>query len=143
MSEKEIRKYALLMGELGLTGLEIDETKGSIRLERNEGNTDISTMITKGEKESPKKMDSVAGKEYAEIKSPIVGIFYQAPMENAEPFVKVGDRVKKGDTLAIVEAMKLMNEITSDKEGILREVCVENGQAVDYNCTLFRIEEIS
>ena len=70
---------------------------------------------------------------------PLVGIFYAAPEEGAEPFVKVGDTVKKGQTLAIVEAMKLMNEIESEVDGVVTEVLAENGQAVEFGQELFRI----
>lgn len=73
------------------------------------------------------------------IKSPLVGTFYAAPAEDAEAFVKVGDQVKKGQVLAIVEAMKLMNEIECDFDGRLEEIYVENGQAVEYGQALFRI----
>ena len=74
------------------------------------------------------------------VKSPLVGTFYTAPSEDADPFVAVGDTVKKGQTLAIVEAMKLMNEIESDFDGKVAEIYVENGQAVEYGQPLFRIE---
>ena len=73
------------------------------------------------------------------ITSPLVGRFYAAPSEDAEPFVKVGDTVKKGQTLAIVEAMKLMNEIESDYDGVVTEILAENGQGVEYGQPLFRI----
>lgn len=73
------------------------------------------------------------------VKSPLVGTFYVAPAEGAEPFVKVGDSVKKGQTLAIVEAMKLMNEIESDFDGVISEVFVENGTMVEYGQPLFSI----
>ena len=73
------------------------------------------------------------------VKSPLVGTFYAAPAEDAAPFVSVGDLVKKGQTLAIVEAMKLMNEIESDFDGKVAEIYVENGQAVEYGQPLFRI----
>ena len=73
------------------------------------------------------------------VESPLVGTFYAAPSEDAEPFVAVGDTVKKGQTLAIVEAMKLMNEIESDYDGTIAEIFVENGQAVEYGQPLFRI----
>ena len=66
------------------------------------------------------------------VKSPLVGTFYAAPAEDADPFVSVGDQVKKGQTLAIVEAMKLMNEIESDFDGKVAEIYVEDGQAVEY-----------
>lgn len=73
------------------------------------------------------------------VKSPLVGTFYAAPAEDADPFVSVGDQVKKGQTLAIVEAMKLMNEIESDFDGKVAEIYVENGQAIEYGQPLFRI----
>ena len=75
------------------------------------------------------------------ITSTLVGVFYAAPSEDADPFVKVGDPVKKGQVVGIVEAMKLMNEITSDCDGVVREVCVENAEAVEYGQPLFVIEE--
>ena len=73
------------------------------------------------------------------VESPLVGTFYAAPAEDAEPFVTVGSTVKKGQTLAIVEAMKLMNEIESDYDGTVTEILVENGQPVEYGQPLFRI----
>ena len=73
------------------------------------------------------------------ILSPMVGTFYRAPSPNSKPFVSVGDEIKEGQTLCVVEAMKLMNEIPSDKTGVIREVLVENGQPVEYGQILFRI----
>ena len=73
------------------------------------------------------------------VESPLVGTFYAAPAEDAAPFVTVGDTVKKGQTLAIIEAMKLMNEIESEYDGTIAEVLVENGQPVEYGQPLFRI----
>ena len=73
------------------------------------------------------------------VLSPLVGTFYAAPAEDAEPFVAVGDTVKKGQTLAIVEAMKLMTESESEYDGVIEEVLVENGRPVEYNQPLFRL----
>ena len=73
------------------------------------------------------------------VKAPLVGTFYAAPAEDAEPFIQVGDSVKKGQSVAIIEAMKLMNEIESDFDGIVTEILVKNGQAVEYGQPLFRI----
>ena len=78
-------------------------------------------------------------KEGQVITSPLVGVFYAAPSEDAEPYVTVGSAVKQGQVVAIVEAMKLMNEIESDYSGTVAEVLVENGQAVEYGQPLFRI----
>lgn len=74
------------------------------------------------------------------IKSPLVGTFYAAPAEDAAPFVTEGSEVKKGQTLGIVEAMKLMNEIESEFEGTVAEILVENGQMVEFGQPLFRIK---
>ena len=74
------------------------------------------------------------------VKSPLVGTFYAAPSEDAQPFVKVGDTVKKGQTLAIVEAMKLMNEIECEFDGVVTEILVENEDNVEYGQPLFRIQ---
>ena len=73
------------------------------------------------------------------VKSPLVGTVYAAPAEDADPYVSVGDTVKKGQVMAIVEAMKLMNEIESDFDGTVEEIYVENGQAVEYGQPLFRL----
>lgn len=73
------------------------------------------------------------------VESPLVGTFYAAPAEDAESFVKVGDRVEKGQTLGIVEAMKLMNEIESDYSGTVAEILVNNQESVEYGQPLFRI----
>lgn len=87
-------------------------------------------------KESPEAFDR---KEGSILHSPLVGTFYTAPSEEAEVFVKAGDTVKTGQVLAIVEAMKLMNEIESECDGTVAEVYVQNGEAVEYGQPLFRI----
>lgn len=73
------------------------------------------------------------------VKSPLVGVFYEAPSEGAKPYVSIGDTVKKGQILACVEAMKLMNEIESEYDGVVAEILVENGQGVGYGEPLFVI----
>jgi len=75
-----------------------------------------------------------------DIKSPMVGTFYRAPAPEAPSYVEPGSRVTKGQTLCILEAMKLMNELESDVAGTVREICVENGEPVEYGQVLFRIE---
>ena len=71
------------------------------------------------------------------VTSPMVGTFYRAPSPGAEAFVQVGDTVKEGQTICIIEAMKLLNEIESDKSGVVKEILVDNGQAVEYGQPLF------
>jgi len=71
------------------------------------------------------------------IKSPMVGTFYRAPSPGAQPFVEVGQAVKEGDPVCIIEAMKILNEIEADRAGVIKEILVENGQAVEYGQPLF------
>mgnify|MGYP003338019347 FL=1 len=73
------------------------------------------------------------------MKSPMVGTFYRSPTPGAEPFVKIGDSVKEGQALCIIEAMKLLNEIEADKSGVVKEILCENGQGVEFGQTLFII----
>ena len=140
MNETDIRKYANLMQELGLTGLEITDDKKVVRLERNvteqiqqivpvaAGNSGVSQTV--GE-----NVDA----DYISVKSPIVGVFYAASAESADPYVAVGDHVSKGQTLCIIEAMKLMNEIESEFDGEVAEIFIKDGEAVEYGKPLFKI----
>ena len=170
MNEAEIRKYASLMRELDLTGIEIDERNGVIRLEREKGSAESGSFLSGAGAVSesgmafgaPAAAGSMAAPETVgpavsaaaagehpgmgildSVKSPTVGVFYAAPAENADPFVKVGDVVHKGSVLCIIEAMKLMNEVLAEKDGVIEEICAQNGQVVEYGTELFRIREMS
>lgn len=140
MKETDIRKYAELMKELGLTGLEITEDNSKVRLERSLTVQPKETVYSVLDADTVSQTAAAENKDYISVKSPIVGVFYAAPAENADPYVKVGDSVKKGRTLCIIEAMKLMNEITAEEDGVIAEVCVTNGQVVEYGTELFRIK---
>ena len=138
MKETNIRKYAELMKELGLTGLEITEENSKVRLERSIAAPAEETLYSVPG--AAANMQTAAGsKDYISVKSPIVGIFYTAPAENADPYVSIGDTVKKGQTLGIIEAMKLMNEIESEYDGVVKEILIENGQMAEYGQPLFVI----
>ena len=137
MNESDIRKYANLMSELGLTGLEVTENDRVVRLERNPAPQTTAPVQTVQVGDVPQ---SAANEDLIEISSPMVGVLYAAPAEDADPYVQVGDRVKKGQTLCIVEAMKLMNEIVAETDGQIVEICAQNGQVVDFGCPLFRIK---
>lgn len=140
MKEENIRKYAELMKELSLTGMEITEDGTTVRLERMPAPEPVRMVsVNDDAAERPVQVRQEEKNSGSAVTSPMVGIFYAAPAENAEPYVKVGDRVKKGDTLCIIEAMKLMNEITAEADGIISEICVSNGQVVDFGTVLFRI----
>ena len=142
MKEADIRKYAELMKELDLSGLEITEDSKVVRLERNLTNVANKEIIVPNMMQplpQTQPAQPVNNENYYSVKSPMVGVFYVAPAENAEPFVKIGDKVEKGKTLCIIESMKLMNEIPADVEGVIEKVCVANGQVVEYGTELFRI----
>lgn len=135
MNEVDIRKYAGLMKELGLTGLEITEDNKVVRLERNVS-VNVKETVAVPQAGS---IGAETNDNYISIKSPMVGVFYAAPAENAEPFVSIGDSIEKGKTICIIEAMKLMNEIKAETDGEICEICVTNGQVVEYGTELFRI----
>ena len=145
MVDNDIRNYARIMQEMDLTGLEIREDNVTIRLERNLSSpltvTQIQDPVTAGISAEPAaaRGDAENGDVYT-VTSPMVGVFYAAPAENADPFVARGARVHAGETLGIIEAMKLMNEITAEEEGIVEEICVKNGQVVEYGTPLFRLK---
>lgn len=140
MKEADIRKYAQLMKELDLTGLEITEDNKVVRLERNAPVAGKQTTVVEASAAPAAAAEVKENADYISVKSPIIGLFYAAPAENADPYVTVGDRVKKGQTLCIVEAMKLMNEISAEEDGVICEICVTNGQMVEYGTELFRIK---
>ena len=93
--------------------------------------------IKEEKKPEEKKIED---KNIVDIKTPIVGTFYRASSPDSDPFVDIGSRIKKGDTLCIVEAMKSMNEIESEVSGIINEILAENGKMVEYDQTLFKIK---
>ncbi len=133
MNAEAIREYAHLMRELDLTGLEVNENGATIRLERGKAEEEVSKP-----QEAAVDMKEEKG---SLITSPMVGVFYTSPEENAEPYVKKGDRVRKGDTLCLIESMKLLNEITADRDGIILEVLGKNATVVGFGTPLFRISE--
>lgn len=94
---------------------------------------------------APQPVAEAAPRQSAEpqgtpVKAPMVGVFYAAPSPDAKPYVSVGSTVKEGDTLCIIEAMKLMNEITAEQGGTITEICVKNGDIIEYGQTLFYIK---
>lgn len=148
MNQENIRTYAELMKELDLSALEITEGDKRIRLERTPAPA-VQTVAVPAAMAAPAVSAPLAAAAPAAsvsnghpITSPMVGVFYCAPAENADPFVKVGDTVKKGDTVGIIEAMKLMNEVVSDVDGVIEEICVSNAETVDYGRVLMRVKAV-
>ena len=150
MNIKEITKLAELMESKGLTKIEIAEENLSVKMERQQpavapAGAAVPAVVPVAAPPLPQitgapaadlKVESDGAKE---IKSPTVGVFYSSASPESEPFVQRGSQVKKGDVLCIIEAMKLMNEITSDVDGEVVDICIGNGQVVEYGQVLFRI----
>ena len=142
MEEKDIRKYATLMRELDLSGLEISENGSNLRLERNSQQGIPVLSAAAAPVPASAALPVLIGADEGEtITSPLVGVFYAAATEDGDPFVKAGDSVRRGDVLCIIEAMKLMNEVTAEEDGMITEICVANGQVVDYGRPLFRLKK--
>ena len=126
------------MKELGLTGLEIKDDTQVVRLEYPAPVIKESIPVETVIKSNVEPETSL--QDYVSVKSPVVGVFYAAATENVSPYVTIGDAVKKGQTLCIVEAMKLMNEIVAEEDGVISQICVTNGQVVEYGTELFRLK---
>jgi acetyl-CoA carboxylase biotin carboxyl carrier protein len=144
---KEIIKLIDLLEERNLSHFELEVEGFKIKISKNLSPTssaeETSTPCSPSEQEenSPLSQEIIEEKKdnFHYITSPMVGTFYRAPNPTSVPFVDVGDEVKKNQTLCIIEAMKLMNEIESDVDGILEEIYVENGKSVEYGQKLFAI----
>ena len=104
-----------------------------------DGNMTAEILVFTAQTVAPEKESVESEAEGNQVKAPLVGTFYSASAPDAAPFVKVGDTVKKGQVLGIIEAMKLMNEIESEYDGVVEAILVENGQMVEYGQNLFII----
>lgn len=143
----EYEKIKQLMDDMGnskLSSIDIDFPDGTkISMKKNE-NVEISTKTMKSSSQEVKKEEPELEQSSNEntgkiVKSPMVGTFYIKPNPSANPYVEVGKKVKKGDVLCIIEAMKLMNEIESEFDGEIAEIFIKDGEAVEYGKALFRI----
>lgn len=156
MNIQDIKELAKIMQETGITSLHLTEGALDISMERNTAAPAVQPVAVQAPVTAPEPEVSVPTAEPAavepqavgttidfnhitEVKSPMVGVFYAAPSPDAQPYVQVGSKVKKGDVLCIIEAMKLMNEITAEQDGEIVDICVQSGQVVEYSQTLFKI----
>ena len=155
MDTKLLEEIIRMVEKADISFFEVSE--GNLKIKVGKGNVVLDTPAqTYNENlisEIPVKVSKQENEEVSEIvrtsktsdsgffnvTSPMLGVFYAAPSPESEPFVKVGDKVKKGDVLCIIEAMKLMNEISSEREGIIEEICVGNGEIVEYGKTMFKM----
>ena len=136
INKKLIKELVDNLEEFKLTELEYSEKDIKIKVSRQiQTNQNISPAVTI--EKNDKKAETVSG---TEIKSPIIGTAYLAPEPGAKKFVETGKKIKKGDTVMIVEAMKTMNHVPSPKDGVVKSVNVEDGQPVEYGQTLVVID---
>lgn len=147
MELKKVRELVKIMEGNNINTLELTEGDTKIRLEKgtlNYVNTNIISGNIEPKVEAPvvsanETLINTDKKSSIDVKSPMVGVFYKAPSPTSEPFVKVGSSVKKGDVLCIIEAMKLMNEIHAEQDGVISEVCLNDGDVAEYSQVLFRM----
>jgi acetyl-CoA carboxylase biotin carboxyl carrier protein len=156
MDLRKLKTLIDLVSESGISELEVTEGEGKVRIVKNAAPVYMQApqqfapqvqapagqpqFAASGEAGAPAAATPAAAAQQGHVvTSPMVGSFYRAPSPGADPFVQVGDTVKEGQTLCIIEAMKLLNEIEADKAGVVKEILVENGQAVEYGQPLFVI----
>ena len=148
MDIRKVKKLMEMLEESSLAEMEIIEGEESIRLSKTSSNTveNTESQIPTANVAQNQNISSNVGTEEIvhvsghEIKSPMVGTYYEAPSPGSKPFVSVGDNVKTGDTLCIIEAMKMLNQIEADKSGVVKAILVENSQPVEFNQVLFIVE---
>jgi len=153
MDLRKLKTLIDLVSESNVSELEITEAEGKVRIVKSGGNVvqqfvaapmqaapvqaAAPVAAAPAAAEAPAAPAAVAGHQ---VKSPMVGTFYRASSPGAKSFVEVGSQVKEGETLCIIEAMKILNEIEADKSGTVTRILVDNGQAVEYGQPLFVIE---
>jgi acetyl-CoA carboxylase biotin carboxyl carrier protein len=144
MDIRKVKKLIELLEESGIAEIEIHEGEESVRISRNPTIVPGAPVaIAPAPVAAAPAADAATAEEKIEghvLNSPMVGSFYRAPSPGAASFVDVGSKVSIGDTLCIIEAMKLLNQIEADKGGTIKAILVENGQPVEYNQPLFIIE---
>ena len=142
IDKKIIKELSDYLDEFNLTELEYTEKDTKIKVSKN--NVTVSSHNLPNNNNISSKNDASISTEKVksgtEVKSPIIGTAYHSPEPGAKKFVEVGKKIKKGDTVMIVEAMKTMNHVPSTADGIVKEVCVEDGQAVEFGQTIIILE---
>jgi len=142
IDEKLVRQLADILAETGLTEIEVAEGERRVRVSRAAQAAPAAPVVAAAPAPAPALTPSAPAAEAPAanaLKSPMVGTVYLAPEPGADDFVKVGDQVKPGDTVLIVEAMKVMNPITATSAGTVKQILVENGQPIEFDQPLMVI----
>ena len=151
MDLRKLKTLIDLVSESGVAELEITEGEDRVRIVNRNGAAPVQVhqpvtvaqpmpVPVPAPEAAPAPAPAAPQQTGTPLTSPMVGTFYRAPSPGADPVVKVGDTVKKGQVVCIIEAMKLLNEVEADMDGTVKEVCVENGQPVEFGQSLFIIE---
>ena len=149
MDLRKVKKLIELLEESGLSEIEITEGDDKVRITKGGKQvpqTNIVETIQESETLTPNEnidghAKSKNNAEFHEVKAPMIGTYYQSPEPDAEAFVKVGDPISDGDTLCIIEAMKMMNKIESDVSGTIERIMVQNGDPVEFDQVLFLVSK--
>ena len=147
MDLRKIKKLIEMLQESDLNEIEVKEGEESVRINRKKESIIHTSIPSVSEKTSTPNNDinhideSMNSENYEKIVSPMVGTFYRKPAPDKEPFVEVGQTIKKGDTVCIIEAMKMFNKIEADRSGVISARLVENEQPVEFDQPLFVIDE--
>jgi len=146
MDLRKLKTLIDLVSESNVSELEITEAEGKVRIVKG-GAVAVQYLAPSAPQvlvQPAAQVAPAAAPEVVEaghtVKSPMVGTFYRSASPGAKSFVEIGDSVKEGDTLCIIEAMKILNEIESDKTGVVKKILADNGQAVEYGQPLFIVE---
>jgi len=137
IDKKIIKELSDYLEEFNLTELEYTEKDTKIKVSKNNVSINNQSTPIKNDSVKTSKMSSKSG---IEVTSPIIGTAYHAAEPGGKKFVEVGKKIKKGDTVLIVEAMKTMNHVPSSSDGIVKEICVEDGQPVEFGQTIIILE---
>ena len=147
MDIRKVKKLIELLEESGLSEIEITEGDDKVRISKqtttksNDNETIVYSNQIQENNDASSNLKQIPRNGFHEVKAPMIGTYYQAAEPGAEAFVKVGDPVSEGDTLCIIEAMKMMNKIESDADGIIERVLVQNGDPVEFDEVLFLISQ--
>ena len=131
---KELTDY---LNEFNLTEIEYTDKDTKIKVSKSNNASQVVSVASSASTSTKEKSKTISG---TEVKSPIIGTAYHAPEPGAKKFSEVGKKIKKGETIMIVEAMKTMNHIPSTADGVIKEICVEDGQPVEYGQTVIIVE---
>lgn len=144
-----LEEYGKLFSDLGLTEMSVKDGEFELMLKKEKYTANCETIlkseaaIRENEQNVTLKQEEKIAGSILEICSPLVGVFWSGEGSEAAPYVGIGDTVKKGDVICTIEAMKMFNDVVADKEGVIREICVKNGQLVEFKQPLFKIDSIA